>query len=314
MNPSPWGPAAPYGIYTLSPTHVGSGRAAGAVDLPVVRDSVTGHPLLPASALKGVLRARLSSGAEEPDQWIRDCFGPTLDDREGDDQPGLRAGTLVLTEARLAAWPVRSLQRPFLHLTCPLVIDQIRRQFQLLTPDHPLAAWTPPQGWGEERFLCADRGLHHRPLVLEDWAAPAEAVEASDRTQDLAALLADAVGGGAPLEATRERLRQGLVVAPDQVFSELVTTSIQVVARTQLTSDKTTTGKDDGEKGNLWYEERVPPETLFLGHIGERRRAGPRCLDSLRSRLAGAIVQIGGNETLGQGLCQWTLGPGEEGS
>ena len=44
------------GIYLLAPTHVGTGQAAGAVDLPIARERHTGHPYLPATALKGVAR------------------------------------------------------------------------------------------------------------------------------------------------------------------------------------------------------------------------------------------------------------------
>ena len=49
------------GIYTLTPTHCGTGQAAGAVDLPIAREAHTGLPLIPASSLKGIAR----------DDWFR---------------------------------------------------------------------------------------------------------------------------------------------------------------------------------------------------------------------------------------------------
>ena len=49
-------PAGLIGIYTLTPTHCGSGQAAGAVDLPIIREAHTRFPILPATAIKGVAR------------------------------------------------------------------------------------------------------------------------------------------------------------------------------------------------------------------------------------------------------------------
>ena len=45
------------GIYTLTPTHCGTGRARRAVDLSVAREEHTGFPILPPSSVKGVARS-----------------------------------------------------------------------------------------------------------------------------------------------------------------------------------------------------------------------------------------------------------------
>ena len=42
-------------IFTRTPLHVGCGSSVGAVDQPVVREHHTGYPVIPGSALKGVL-------------------------------------------------------------------------------------------------------------------------------------------------------------------------------------------------------------------------------------------------------------------
>src|SRR5437763_951036 len=44
-----------YWLHALTPLHVGSGRAIGVVDLPIVREAVTNWPYVPGSAVKGVL-------------------------------------------------------------------------------------------------------------------------------------------------------------------------------------------------------------------------------------------------------------------
>ena len=42
-------------LFTRTPLHVGSGSAVGAIDLPVMRERHTQFPVIPGSAIKGVL-------------------------------------------------------------------------------------------------------------------------------------------------------------------------------------------------------------------------------------------------------------------
>jgi CRISPR-associated protein Cmr4 len=94
------------------------------------------------------------------------------------------------------------------------------------------------------------------------------------------------------------------VVIPDEHFAMLVR-RLPVRARIRLNEDKTTSGNG----GNLWYEEHVPSDCLFVSMIGARRGRG----DALRIfREHGArleVSQIGGNETVGEGICFWALAP-----
>ena len=43
-------------IFTRTPMHVGAGSSVGAVDQPIIRERHTGFPVIPGSAVKGVLR------------------------------------------------------------------------------------------------------------------------------------------------------------------------------------------------------------------------------------------------------------------
>ncbi len=45
-----------YWIHAITPLHVGSGRGVGFIDLPIMREKVTSWPLVPGSAVKGVMR------------------------------------------------------------------------------------------------------------------------------------------------------------------------------------------------------------------------------------------------------------------
>jgi CRISPR-associated protein Cmr3 len=79
-------------LHALTPLHVGTGQAVGNVDLPIAREKATGFPIVPASALKGVLRDNFNNQS-----WATQAFGDT-------DQ----AGAWVFTDLRILCLPVRS--------------------------------------------------------------------------------------------------------------------------------------------------------------------------------------------------------------
>lgn len=307
---SAWEQALACGIYTVSPLHVSTGQAEGAIDLPVTKEPHTGFPVIPASSLKGVARNVLDGNGLSKDD-VKRLFGPTVEDTIGSKTTGgqgggtaLTAGELVFTEARLVAYAVRSLNRPFLYVTSRLVLERLARDLRAAKIDFgPLAL--PTTGTSvlvANPVLVADTPLKKPPLVLEDLVYTSDIDESPHVAaigESLAALLPPSED-----ETTRRRLAKGLVVIPDEHFAMLVR-RLPVRARIRLNEDKTTTG--DG--GNLWYEEQVPADCLFVSMVGARRGKG----DALRifrehgSRLE--VSQIGGNETVGEGICFWTLAP-----
>lgn len=323
-----WHDSVLYSIYTLSPTHCGTGQANGAVDLPIARDRGTGLPVIPATMLKGVAREAfekaLPKGEKNP-EVIR-LFGPVLDKSEGDGEErdpdsGPKAGALAFTEARLLAYPARSLNRAFLHVTCPLILERFLRDLNLLGQPEFLGGISPPADWRLYTAYTVDPDLAGKALVIEDLVYPPEQVLHS---QPLAALAATLAGLLPADEAgARKRLTQGLVLLPDTDLQDLLARAVPVQARIALTGGKTTDRwyneeLDRTESGNLWYEEYLPSDCLFAGFVGERRQGsfaeGPAAANrqgDLQTFRAQAellkTVQIGGNETVGQGLCAWTL-------
>jgi len=103
---------------------------------------------------------------------------------------------------------------------------------------------------------------------------------------------------------------------PDDYLQDLAARTTPVQARVKLTSAKTTDEhvNDDGktEKGNLWYEETLPADCLMVAFMTVR--AGKSLNGTMRNLFdrfeAGQVLQIGGNETVGQGRTWWTLRKG----
>ena len=118
-------------LHTRTPLHVGSGASVEVVDQPIMRERITHFPIIPGSALKGVLRDHArhtlkTSDAKRDDALIRLLFG---EDQDPDEEKGIaaHAGCLQFMEAKLLAYPVRSLAGCFAWLTCPTALQRFQR-------------------------------------------------------------------------------------------------------------------------------------------------------------------------------------------
>jgi CRISPR-associated protein Cmr4 len=291
------------GLYTLTPTHCGTGQTSGAVDLPIARETHTGFPVLPASGLKGAARHAFRDRMGQED--VRWLFGSDVNQREASvDRSEMTPGALIILEGRLLLYPVRSLQRPFFYATCPLILERLDRDLRALGLDPPASDWKPPDFHRGVRVT--DESLVGEPLVVEDLAYTANEVGALPDAEQVTRLFSALL----PAEeaTTRKRLTQSLVVLDNNDFADVVRRVVPVQARIRLTDDKTTSG----EGGNLWYEETIPSDCLFGVFI--TKRSGLRLSESGRDPCQlfldhlGTVksMQIGGHETVGQGYCWWT--------
>ena len=309
------------GVYSLTPLHCGTGQAMGAIDLPVAREAHTGFPVLPATSLKGVARDVFPE-ADDDARWL---FGPRIG--EVDPSRGPEAGALAFTEGQLLAYPIRSLNRPFFHATCRLALDRLARTLRALgtAPDLCERLGAVLDTAGADVLYVADKRWAGQTLVLEDLPYEKDEVvhlPALAQLGDEVATLVDPDD-----RVTGDRLAAGLVLLPDEEFCDLLARVVPVRARIQLTAGKTTgkwtdpsTGKEDS--GNLWYEEHLPSDCLFTCLVGERRQRKASNADGggASNRGPGAAlaafrknatrvrtIQLGGNETVGHGVCSWRL-------
>lgn len=341
------------GIYTITALHCGVGQAISAVDLPIAREKHTELPYLPSTSLKGVARDAMRPDQDrrkDPSDedrrreadWIQLFGSPppgresaearenrqkwTAEQRkaasgkaseEGDSAArsgGTDPGSLVFTDARLLLLPMRCLQRSFVYVTSPFLIDRLVRDMRAFGIEVPKALEAPSwQQVGQEGALVTDGALASlNALVIED------RVYTKDKVRHVPALagVAEALGVLVP-EAegvARGRLKTHLVVIRDEELKDLCQEAVPVVARTQLTDGKTTDKWWDPadptrpQSGNLWYQEQLPSDCLFYAIITSRAGAEP--LSKLRKDAEKLRrVQIGGGETVGLGQCWWQVTP-----
>lgn len=307
-------------IYTLTPTHCGTGQAAGAVDLPIAREKHTELPVLPGTTLKGVARDAFEKKAGRDDSALKQIFGPKI--VAGGTAEDHHAGKLVFCEGKLLAFPGRSLNRPFFFVTCPLIVERLARDLRAFGFDALAKKATLPEEarrGDDQRAWMAEQDMAGKPLVIEDLVYSGANVRAAGEVRELGKLFA---GWLPPAEDhTRGRLARSLLVLPDVDFLSLVQRAVPVQARVALTGGKTTDkwkneeGKE--ESGNLWYEEALPSDCLFVAFVTERAqqrqckgnadgaRETPEWSHFWGQRGTLASVQIGGNETVGYGRCWW---------
>lgn len=81
----------------------------------------------------------------------------------------------------------------------------------------------------------------------------------------------------------------------DPVAFKEVAANLPVIARNQL---------NNGISQNLWYERVVPHKSVFITAIIYPE--GDKHFEKFNELVTGKLVQIGGNATVGYGLCQFT--------
>ncbi len=283
-------------VHALSPLHAGTGQGVGVIDLPIAREVATGMPFLPGSSLKGVLRDRCA------DKAIRKVvFGPeskTITDSNA------HAGAAQFSDQRLLLLPVRSLAGTFAWVTSPFVLRRLQRECKQ-TGDN-----SAPQKVNAAKPLAKDEALVTTKKILavptgSDNTAVSIILEDLDLTPRInsvakqwAAWLQTHLF---PNDATwQQMLEQRLCIVHDDLFGFLLETATEVMARNQLTEDKTS--------NNLWYEEALPAETFLSGiilaqQVGNNGRSPHQVLTDVQ-QLTTDMIQLGGNATIGRGLCR----------
>lgn len=288
-----------YLIHALSPLHAGTGQGVGVIDLPIAREKATNIPYVPGSSIKGVLRDECRM--RKSDKLIA-VFGP---ETEGADE---HASSLQLTDARLLLLPVRSLAGTFAWVTSPYLLERFQRDVQSVEKANPLPTTPQPQ-ISETNIGCVV--AENSALVLRVEGRPGVFLEDLDlvattdnRVERWATYLGERLWPDERATGVwRTRLRNNLCVIPDDALSFLLETATEVVARIRLEDERKTVAK-----GQLWYEESLPPETVLSGlALAVEVKAKPSEVFATLETLTDRVLQFGGKATVGRGLCRVRL-------
>lgn len=282
-------------IHAYTSLHPGTGQGVGVIDLPIAREAATGVPYLPGSSLKGVLRDLAQSNVDR-------IFGPEAGSIT---DANARAGAVMFSDQRLLLFPARSLAGTMAWVTSPFILQRFRRDCIRLAGDVPPDM---PANPGEGTAMVATEtdlviSGTRQMVVLEDIDLTSQ-----PDNEDSSTVRAWAAWLGARLFPNepewQESLARRLCIVHDDILSFLLDTATEVIARNQLTDNKTS--------GNLWYEEALPAETILAGlvlaqQVGADGMAPQDVLDEIATLVA-TPVQLGGHATIGRGICRIIIG------
>lgn len=280
-------------LHALTPLHPGTGQTAAVIDLPVAREKATGYPIVPASSLKGVLREEMLG--TQPDAWIDKAFGKSDS-----------SGAFCFGDQKLLCLPVRSFFGTFAYVTCPLALQRWKRDLDAMQIPLPFLADIPGpvelEACSVAGELMRDGKIYLEDLDLTVWEDADANAAAAKIAKGLSECLYPKVESGNNSE--RALFQKRFVVVSDAIFGFLSETATEVVTRIAMGEDGTTSGKG----GNLWYEEAVPAEAVFCGPVlldSRFAQEAEALFDALPSE---TLIQIGGNASVGRGLCRFILG------
>ncbi len=293
------------GLWAETSLHAGAGSSVDGIDLPIQREGHSGFPCVFGSAVKGAMRAKAEEtwlvekdGKNVISEHVSYVFGPDSDSEKASEH----AGALMVSDARLLLLPVRSLTGYFKWVTCPALLERLLRDAARLGIE--LEDFVMPEPDTDNAVLPANGG---NDLFLEEYRF-------TTTDEDLNALckVLAAISG-----IDKDSLEKQLAVVSNDKFSYLCRYATPVAAHIAI-DNKTKVVKN----GALWYEETLPPETVF--YVGLAANAVRKketnfedssyIKDSKAQAVLGSItgnlfkqpayLQLGGNETVGMGWCK----------
>jgi CRISPR-associated protein Cmr4 len=272
-------------FYAVSPIHAGSGASTSAVDLPIQRERHTNRPHIQASGVKGAFRAHFRNFVDQKNdkQLINLVFGSDKQDNWTNESS--LPGAMSVADARLLAFPMRSNIAPFAWVTCPSVLKRLKTDLKYINLGEGMTIHK--QDIQGDNAIWIGKGESEKQIVLED----------------------------AVVNVTEE-------IEDDFFKNTFSDTEIQ----TNIKIDSETgTAKD----GALRYQEFLPADSVLYAIVHYSGRNASEIKDDKQSELKKLIeemqaekiksfvedtikdfIQIGGDETLGKGICklEWISG------
>jgi CRISPR-associated protein Cmr4 len=262
------------GLVAETSLHPGAEGTGGVIDLPVAREGDKGYPVIPGSSMKGALRDKAEQELVEKNTIVSKVFG-------GPDQ----AGGIAVTDARILLLPMRSLTSHYRWVTCPYLLERFQRDLKLMGCD--------------SKFNFGEKG---KPVKGEAIAVKGDSLYLEEFSfklvpnPDAIRTVIDGIKQLVYHNSLKERLNDQMVIISDDDFSYFSQYGLQVNARNVLE-------KETKASINLWYEELIPSDTLFYSLLIARKGQEKDIGHVKGLFVKSPYLQVGGNETIGQGWC-----------
>ena len=258
-------------LYLLSPLHTGGTSQEGNL-LGIARESHTNLPYVPSSTIRGRVRSLTSDKQLQNKLW-----GNTIDDVTDGEDANLTQGNLWVGDASILWLPVPSLSHGVVWVSSPMLLQRWARL-------KGATAKLPEQ--------YSNNFANGKPVYLKDAILKSGDLQI---TSDLEVWIP---------KSTASSIERVLVL-PDRHCATLIQMSLWRQVKIKLDKHKTV-------DGGFRYEEAIPPDTLMYFPWGMTSQANGQAQDSqakFKKLLTdNAVMQIGGQESLGRGFVQqWSV-------
>jgi CRISPR-associated protein Cmr4 len=280
-------------LYVETPLHAGVGSGLSAVDLPIQRERTTQYPMIQGSGIKGKLRA-VAEGQKLANLDV--IFGPDTNNAQE------HASALVVGDARLLLFPVRSLAGVFAYVTSADVLSRFKRDFER---DGKSKAWKDdlPAIPDSEYVVVTPNSqvtLDGNSVVLEEFSYSASA---SDALGNIATWIANNALPSSNYTYWKQKLQHSLVLLPENDFRDFALYATEIITRVRIERESKTVAE-----GALWTEEHLPTDTLLYVPVyatGSRKNGSTLSAAEVITevkKLGNGYLQLGGDETVGRGI------------
>lgn len=272
----------------ISPIYAGSGMSITSVDLPIQRERHTGWPHIQASSVKGALRDHFRKFSETKGlNDINYIFGSDEhNDKEKEGSKNGLASSISVSDAKILFFPMRSNVAPFVYVTCPSVLKRLANDLKFIGMEKHVITNNIPV-LKEYEYILISGKIEDAEVLLEDIKVEKSSnddIEVNEETEFINDL-------------------DKIILISDEAFDYCVSSCTEV--QTQITIDPS---KGITRDGSLRYQELLPSDTVLYSilYISNSTK-DDFTSDSIFELLKEAIkdfVQVGGDETLGRGICQ----------
>ena len=279
-------------FYAVSPVHAGAGASLAAVDLPIQRERHTNWPHVQASAVKGAMRAHYRDfaadktlinflfGYDKADVEHHNNFNAKRSENDRFEVKDNFPGAVAFSDAKLLAFPVRSNVAPFVWVTSPAVLKRLNNALAFAGMT---GMGDPPALIGENAFCLA--GNLSGEVLLEDMVV------------NVAPDIPNPIPSGFPV-------LERLLLISDEAFKYVVDSCTEIQTQIKIDSEKGTAAD-----GSLRYQELLPADSVLYSVVYYSRAVFDNTLqaETVRGHVEDVIknfIQIGGDETLGRGICK----------
>jgi len=253
-----------YFIQCITNLHVGSGDANyGVVDKLVQRDPVTGFPTIHASSMKGALREHFEKRWKDFPERIKSIFGT-------EDRINSASGDYSFLGADLIAMPVRCNYQQYSQAFCAQLAEMINAKSTVLV----------------KKELFNLNQLSDNSIYINQNTLPTQDIFIEDD-------LLTKRNFANPVKCTGIDSFQRKFAFVDNEKFAVYAKKLPVIARNYL---------ENGTSQNLWYEEIVPHQSVFVTYIA----ASENYFIDFEKELNEGIIQIGANASIGYGLCKFS--------